>query len=229
MTTEIKTRISTDIEETPPIRTEMSITTQPPTSRHLETIRLTKRLAISDADGRTIYDTGEIPSHSFVVAFIRALWGCFTRTNQHSTDINGTWQPLIRWASTGAIMMLIDGGPGDINRGPVVGMGTAALSNFDHRLDIRIAHGTGTNQLLYGSTSLIGPVELAGALLITIQRTYVNHSTAPVSVSECGIYCIGNEWPAPRHHCIIRDLVSPAISLPLGHTLLLEYRIQTRV
>ena len=229
MTTEIKTRVSTDIEEIPPIRTEMSITTQPPTSRHLETIRLTKRLAVSDADGRTIYDTGEIPSHSFVIAFMLGLWACFIRAHINATDIYGASQRLVHWTQHDTQLFRLNSGAGDTRFGPVIGTGTTELSNHDTRLATQIGHGTGTNQLMHGSTTLLGPTEIAGALVITIQRTYTNHSAATVTVSECGIYSAGNEITPPHFHCIIRDLVSPAISVPVGHTLLLEYRIQTRV
>ena len=229
MTTEIKTRVSTDIEEIPPIRTEMRATARPLADRHMETIRLTKRLAVSDADGRTVYDTGETPSHSFVTAFIWGLWACFIRTNQRATDIYGTPQTLVRWEQHDTQLLRLNSGMGETRFGPVIGTGTTELSNHDTRLAAQIGHGTGTNQLIHGATTLIGPTEIAGALIITIQRTYTNHSAATVTVSECGIYSIGSEISPPYFHCIIRDLVTPAIRVPVGHTLLLEYRIQTRV
>ena len=229
MTTEIKTRVSTDIEEIPLIKTDMHATARPLADRHIETIRLTKRLAVNDADGRTIYDTGEMPSHSFVAAFIQNLWSCFTRSNIRFTDIHGTPQLLTWWGFSQAQLLRLNSGAGDTRFGPVVGIGTATVSNHDTRLDIQIGHGTGVNQLLYGTTSLIGPTELAGALVITTQRTFVNHSAGTINVSECGVYCAGSRTDRPQFFCIIRDLVTPAIGVPIGHTLLLEYRILTRV
>ena len=228
MTTEKNLRVSTDIEEIPPIRTEMSITARPPASRHMETIRLTKRLAVSNPDGKVVYDTGETPSHSFVWAFIAGLWGCFIRAHIRATDIYGASQLLCHWGSSAGVLFRLNSGTGEARFGPVIGMGTKPLSNFDHRLDAQISNGTGVNQLLHGSSTLIGPTEITRALTITIQRTFTNHSAATVTTSECGLYALGNLTHDPRFHCIVRDLVSPAIDVPVGHTLLLEYKIQTR-
>ena len=228
MTTEIKTKVSADIEEIPLIKTEMRATARPPATRHIETIRLTKRLAVSDADGRTIYDTGETPSHSFVTAFIWALWACFTRSHPAPLDIYWKISRNVLWGSGNIALMMLNSGEGETRFGPVVGTGTKALSNHDTRLDAQIEQGIGPNQLLHGTSTLLSPTEIAGALIITIQRTFTNHSAATINVSECGMYSLGNTTTEPTFHCIIRDLVSPAIGVPVGHTLLLEYRVQTR-
>ena len=228
MTTEVKLRTPADIEETTPIQTDTSITPQPTAIKPPQTIQLTKRLQVTDPEGRVTYDTGETPSYSFVVAFIRGLWACFTRTSLTAVDIDGVWHRLVSWGATDTQMFRLNAPTTETRFGPVVGMGTRALSNFDTRLDTQISHGDGSNQLVYGETTLLEPAEVTGALVITIHRVYANHSPADVIVSECGLYSANNQWSPPRFHCIIRDLVTPAISVPVGHSLLLEYRILTR-
>ena len=228
MTTEVKLRTPADIHEAKPIRTDTTITTPPTPAKHQETIQLTKRLQITDPAGKITYDTGETPGNSFVVAFIRGLWTCFTRTMQTAVDIYGVWRGLVRWPATDTQIFKIDAPKEETRFGPVVGAGTRTVGNFDTRLETQIEHGTGSNQLIYGDTTLLEPEEVTGALVITIHRTFTNHSAADVIVSECGIYSANSEKAPAHFHCIIRDLVSPAVSVPIGHSLFLEYRILTR-
>ena len=229
MTTEVKLSKPPDIQEPPTIRTHTSITTQPITKKPPQTIQLTKRLQVTDPGGKVIYDTGETPSHSFVTAFIHGLWACFIRSFQTAVDIHGVWRHLVLWGARDTQLFRINAPREETRFGPVVGSGTRALSNFDTRLDTQIQSGKGSNQLMYGTTSLIEPTELAGALVITIHRTFTNHSAADVIVSECGIYSANSEASPSHFHCIIRDLVSPAAIVPSIHSILLEYKILTRV
>ena len=228
MTTEAKPRVATNIEEISPNKTVTSTSTPPQTNRHTKTIQLTKRLQTINPEGKVTYDTGETPSHSFVTAFIRGLWACFTATNHNAVDIFGMWQRLVLWGATDTVIFRLNAPKEETRFGPVVGMGTRAVGNFDTRLETQIEHGTGSNQLIYGETTLLEPSEVAGALVITIHRTFANHSTSPITVSECGVYCNSDQRSPAQFHCIIRDLVSPAASVPIGHTVLLEYKIQTK-
>ena len=228
MTTEAKLRASTDIEEISPTKTVTSTAAPPPTNRRMETIQLTKRLQITNPEGKVTYDTRETPSHSFVVAFMRGLWACFTRSHPRTTDIFGRQEPLIIWGSTRSMLFFLNAGAGETRFGPVIGTGTKPPNNHDSRLDAQILHGTGTNQIIYKETSLGPPAEVAGTLTITIHRTYTNQSPATITISECGIYSANHHQTYTEYHCIVRDLVSPATDVPVGHTVLLEYRIQTR-
>ena len=194
-----------------------------------ETIQLTKRLQVTDSNQKVIYDSKDTPCKSFVIAFIRALWACFIRANIASPDILGISRPLVTWGSRNSIMMFINAGPAETTFGPVIGSGSAPLNDLDHRLDTQISHGTGHGQLSYGPTVLMEPTPLRGTLTITIIRAFTNRSPAEITVAECGIYGRGHITPDPTHHCLIRDLISPTITVPQDHAILLEYKILTRV
>lgn len=229
MTTKTKLTVPADIEETPLLTTDMTKTTQPTENKHQETIQLTKKLQLTDATGKVIYDTGETPCNSFVIAFILGLWACFTTTDQTATDIYESWHRIVNWRSPRTQLFQIEAKHGETRFGPVVGMGTKPLSNFDTRLDNQIQHGLASAQLRYGETTLLSPTEVTGALVITIHRTFTNQGATPITVHECGIYSANGSGFTPRFHCFIRDLVSPAVNVPVGHSLLLEYKILTRV
>ena len=247
MTTIVSFQVSSDIEKSPPIETDLTAAIQPPASGNPgnphkneggtpkdqhekeQIIQLTKRLQVINPDKETIYDTGDTPCKSFVVAFIRALWSCFTRRITTSHDIYGNRTHLIDWGWSTAILINLNARPGETRFGPVVGSGLAPLSDFDHRLDAQIPHGTATGQLAYENTSILEPVRLRGAMTLIIIRTFTNLTTADITITECGIYGYGASTRTPRFHCFIRDLVDPAITVPPEHAILLEYKILTRV
>ena len=192
-------------------------------------IQLTKRFQVITPDERTIYDSGDTPCKSFVVAFIRALWSCFDRKIVRTPDINNIPREHINWGNRFAALMHIDGRPHIDSVGPVVGRGSTPLTNSDHRLDDQISHGGGTGQLSYGGTEIVEPIELRGAMELRVLRRLTNISPETVTITECGIYCTGALTTRPAQHCLIRDLVEPAVSVAPDHSFLLEYKIITRV
>lgn len=247
MTTIVSFQVSSDIEKSPPIETDLTAAIQPPASGNPgnphknergtpedqhekeQIIQLTKRLQVINPDKETIYDSGDTPCRSFVVAFIRALWSCFRTTITTSHDIRGNRTHLATWGRTDTMLMNLNARSGETRFGPVVGSGLAPLGDFDHRLDAQIPHGTETGQLSYEATSILEPVRLRGAMTLIIIRMFTNLTTADITITECGIYGYGDCRRWPKYHCFIRDLVDPAITVPPEHAILLEYKILTRV
>lgn len=194
-----------------------------------QTIQLIKRIQVVNPNQKTVYDSGDTPCESFVVAFIRAIWSCFERTIVETPDINNIPKRLTLWSNRRAAFMHINAPSGRAEFGPVVGSGSAPLSNFDHRLDAQIHPGSEAGQLSYGDTYFVEPDQRRGALELNILRRFTNRSAVKVTIAECGIYCYGLLTTIPAYHCIIRDLVSPIITVSPDYDFLLEYKILTRV
>ena len=247
MTTIISHQVTSDIEKTPSIETRVSTELQKasasnPRNPHGEpkwnpaghaspclSIQLTKRLQLVDPEERILYNSGDTPCRSFVAAFLKALHSCFINEPIRATDTNGFPNLLAEWGITQTILLNTRAWEGEEKFGPVVGTGIAPLGNYDHKLDAQIMHGTDPGQLLYSATSIVAPTVLAGAMTLTLIRTFTNRTAADITVTECGIYTRGRRTDVPAYHCIIRDLVDPKLTVPPDHAILLEYKILTRV
>ena len=174
-------------------------------------------------------------SRSFLKQFIQLIE---VQTNQASktvTDIVGTDR------SVGAVDMNLfcvpGGGNGYVdpvqknvqveNVGIVVGSGTTAVTPTDTKLETKIAHGTGSGQLIHLGCGL-KPVEISGSdAYVDLVRFFENQSGANITINEVGIYAIGasQQWG----FCICRDILSSSITVADGQLLKVRYRIKVTV
>jgi len=174
-------------------------------------------------------------SRSFLKQFIQLIE---VQTNQAAktiTDIVGTDR------SVGALDINLfcvpGGGYGYVdpsqrnvqveNVGVVVGSGTTAVTPTDTKLETKIAHGTGSGQLVYLGCGL-KPVVISGSdAYIDLVRFFENQSGGDVTINEVGIYAIGatQQWG----FCICRDVLSSSITVGDGQLLKVRYRIKVTV
>jgi hypothetical protein len=105
------------------------------------------------------------------------------------------------------------GSSSDINHGIMVGTGTSAVNNTNYFLDARIAHGTGSGQLEYGSSSCVPATIVGNNVELILYRTFVNSSGASINVKEIGISCTSMDTVnSERLFCLARDLVDDTIN-----------------
>ena len=197
--------------------------------QNIQTIQLTKRLQVIAPDKKVIHDTGDTPCQSFVIAFLRAIRACFRAERTEAIDINGNTNRLVHWARPQTALMYTQARAGEDRVGPVIGTGTAPLTNEDSRLAAQIKNGTETGQIEYQHTDVRGPEIKTDALVITTERIFINRTPHTQTVKECGLYALGSDFLRPKFHCLIRDLVIPEIPLPPEHGNILQYKILTRV
>ncbi|GAI73859.1 unnamed protein product [marine sediment metagenome] len=139
-------------------------------------IELLKRVLIKDKKGNKIFDSGMMPSNSFVVAFLEHLYGAFVDSSYGITDTGNTsrdvYDPCIDGVSPSQERDNVDATVNDDDYGIVVGTGTTAESSTDYKLDTQIAHGAGAGELQYGSTGFTAPSEVGGNVDFVVTRTF---------------------------------------------------------
>jgi len=111
---------------------------------------------------------------------------------------------------------------GDSNYGILVGMGTKAWAIDDYKLDNKITHGSSSNQLLYGNTTVEDLIMESNRIYYRIIRTFTNSSGSTITVTEVGLaMSLYNNYVI-----IARDLLNPPATVPNGSTLTVRYIIQ---
>jgi len=111
---------------------------------------------------------------------------------------------------------------GNYNYGILVGMGTKAWAIDDYKLDNKISHGSSSNQLLYGTTTVEDIVIESNRIYFRVIRTFTNSSGSSTTVTEVGLATYGVTETAPL---IARDLLNPPVTVPPSSTLTVRYII----
>jgi len=111
--------------------------------------------------------------------------------------------------------------------GILVGSGDVAVTPDDYQLASKIAHGTGTNQLDYGTHTVEDVAVDGNTVSFRFSRTFTNLSGASVTVKELGItlqcWATGD---TTINVLILRDVLSSPVSVPDGATLTVRYTFQ---
>ena len=110
-------------------------------------------------------------------------------------------------------------------KGIVVGKGTTTVIPADYNLDDKIAHGTGSGQMLHGAQTYEAVEVVEDDSRFRITRTFTNNSGALISVKEIGAVLSQMDTAfTERFLLYLRDvLVSPS-SVPDAATLTVRYR-----
>jgi hypothetical protein len=110
--------------------------------------------------------------------------------------------------------------------GIMVGTGTAAVITTDDNLQTLIQHGTSSGKLQYLGCMIPGDVTISAPnASFNIERLFLNSSGGDVTINEIGIYAAY----FTSIYCIIRDLVSPAVTVANNEYLKVTYTIQVSV
>lgn len=185
-------------------------------------IELFKRILIKDKNGRIKYDSGLVPSNSFVMAFLELLYTLNAYTSLSINDISDAAQS-INYDS--ANMLRVGAADDDDTYGIVVGTGTTAESNTDYALATQIAHGTGSGQLDYGAHGFTAPAVVGSNVGMVVSRTFYNGSGASITVREIGVYCLA----ATYKFCALRDVLITPEAVANTETLTVQYTFRTTV
>jgi len=201
---------------------------------------------VRDKEGNLI-DKKRFRSRSFVANLLRLLRQMMMRyttgatiTNQYyvvtsaePVDVGGTARSIAVFslnANVATGIMLAGAIEGEDSFGIKVGMGTMTPTPTDYTLQSPINHGTGTNQLSYGSVTF-DTIGISGnTTTLRIIRTFTNNSGSSITVSEIGLIVrirTSGTSDSYAYILIARDVVSPSINVPNGSTLTIRYVLQT--
>lgn len=195
-------------------------------------LKLLQRIQIISKDGKTKYDSGLEPSHSWTREMIKQLITFFSDRSFTPTinAIDGgttTLPAKSYWDESNRGMGRINGGAGEENYGIVVGYIDTDLwpeSYEDRLLPGRIDHGTGAGELEYGAQQWNAVAEIGSNIDWVLYRDFTNNSGATVTINEIGIYAHFNY---AEYCCYARDVLDSGIDIPNGDTLRITYVYRT--
>jgi hypothetical protein len=125
--------------------------------------------------------------------------------------------PTINTVAYGAF--LANGAVGDVTRGVVVGSDDTSVAEDDYALNALIANGTGSGQVSYDANVI--SLNIVGSVMtITIARMINNASLVPVIISEFALYLLGT-----ISIMVLRDVVTPSVTLGSGESALFVYKL----
>jgi len=191
-----------------------------------------------DKDSR-IVKVLRFESRSFVKNFMNMLYAILCKTTSPAKDLDGNNTQWVGAAEnkTGHwchynFKIILDEGRDDA--GIIVGSGSTAVTPDDYRLESKIPHGDGDNQLHYYETQLLDPAVADGEAEVKVRRAFINYGSVPVTVSEVGLvnnpvhyYEDVHSMPGPR--LLARDVLSSPVTLDPGCSLHVTYRIYVGV
>jgi hypothetical protein len=193
-------------------------------------------IEVRDKNGKLL-ERKRIKSHSWLKQFIAWLRMCALQGGSVLTstinDVTGTVRTVPSTAAeyASAFTMGYNGGAGVDTYGMVVGSGDTPNSISTYALASKIAHGTGSGQLVHGATTVEDVVNPSGNdLQFRTTRTFTNNSGASVTVKEIGIYgTVKDTSYNIRYFCIVRDVLSSPSSIPDGATMTIRYIVKITV
>ena len=213
-------------------------------------LSLKYKIVIKNKDGEIIKEY-EKDARSFVKNFLTALYSSLINGTVSLVDVNGNtisntgiigvWS---NWCNAGKASWC-DGGTmklggagylelnapeGNDSYGIVVGTGTTPVSPDDYKLEQKIPHGSGDNQLYYYPCDVLD-LEVEGNKVIQkIQRRFENQGSVDLDINEIGLQAlVKNSSDNIYYVLIVRDVLSEPISIPSGGTAILEIWLVTEV
>lgn len=198
-------------------------------------IELRKRITLTDKNGKKTYDSGDLPSHSYVKQFLELLQNIFGDLQTPKIPVKSTTGVLHTltddeyWDSPD-YPFSIDNDVDDANWGILIGDGnTTPEANDNFRLDSVIASGVAAGQVNYGLTNWDAAITVDGdECSWGFYRTMTNNSGGPVVVKEIGAYIRISASPL-LYALILRDILTPTITIPDGETMTVKYTLKTEV
>ena len=175
------------------------------------------------SDKGLIYKSRKKLSRSFIKAFMGLLYGRFSGENIGSTfvtvegSVASNQGTSYSFYSAGASDSLTDltytYTQARRQVGIHLGTGTAAVQLIDRAMAIEIAKGTGTGELEYLGTTGTETVVSAPNASFTLEAYFRNGSGGSIDINEMGVYSSSQYSSVSWRFCIIRDLVSPAVTI----------------
>ena len=194
-------------------------------------LKLMRRLVVTDKDGKVISDTGEMETESYVIQFLEYIYALFNAPQPggySATDVTGVERTIYMYSYECNDTFIANAGINVGTYGLVVGTnaGASPESNTDYSLDTKIAEGAGAGQLTHNAMSWDAPLVVGVNVDLVGKRSFTNNSGATITVKETGIR-VRND-PSGYYHLIIRDVVSDT-PIPDLCSLTVYYTLRTTV
>jgi hypothetical protein len=200
--------------------------------------RMMRRVQIFDKKGRLKLDTGDVPSHSYTINFLKLLEG---RLRSYYTyaggghgvyptisakDINNVSRNLNMYGvyrdRSRYLQWAVNGEDGSTAKGIVVGTDDTAENNNDYHLVALIASGVGAGQLDYGPMSYVYPQVNGGYCDLVLIRSFYNGSGDSVTVKEFGCYAVNHSYT----FMMMRDVEGSGKTVANGDTMVVQYTLR---
>ena len=188
---------------------------------------LSYKVEVTDKDGQVI-QREERPSHSYVrqwneilhlqTADIYISGGGTVKMTDGSTEGNAYYSARSFRCSAGI---------GVDRSGLRVGKDSTPVSINDYALGAPVAEGTGLDQLQHQLTYFTGPSVVGPTLSFTMQRSFINHSGAPISgIQEIGSYIEFTGSMLGRVALGFRDVLGASFAIPDGGAITVTYTLK---
>jgi hypothetical protein len=199
-------------------------------------------LEVRDRNGKLLSQK-KAPARSWLKAFIVMLKGEFAtrhltsigNANVSVVDETGTARnyPFHYANSVTAYYMNLStlGDAADVTQGIVVGTSDTPNTLTTYALGGKIATGTGSGQLIYGTESIEDVTNPSGNdLQFRITRTFTNNSGSTITVKEVGLLIKKfDAGQASRSFLAARDVLPSSVDVPDGATLTIRYVVKITV
>jgi hypothetical protein len=184
------------------------------------------------------------PARSWLKGFIQILKGEFaTRCgaavgggNVSIVDEGGTARSYPYQTTTGTtygywINLSTLGDVGDTSQGIIVGTTDTPNSLTTYALGGKIAHGSGSGQLVYNAETVEDVTNPSGNdLQFRLTRTFTNNSGATITVKEVGLLIKKiDSGQSVRSFLAARDVLPSPVDVPDGATLTIRYVVKITV
>lgn len=171
---------------------------------------------------KLVSDTGVLAAHSFTIGFAKLLYNIGFQVGAAApVAITGVSGSSI--TAYGNMSFRSDASAGTSTYGIMIGSGTTAEAVTDTALAVKIAHGTGSGQLQYGTVTYGAPSTTATTTTFRFTRVFTNGSGGTVTVEEIGLV-FGSGSPILG----ARDLTG-TISITNGQQLTVNYDFTTTI
>lgn len=191
-------------------------------------LKLMRRLVVTDKDGKVISDSGEKEAHSYLIQFLEFICAMFDSVITSATNTDGAESTI--YTQTGELpdFFFTNAGINNDAYGIIVGTnaGSTPEDNTNFKLDTKIAEGSGAGQLTHNATTLDAPAVVGTNVDCVIKRSFTNNSGSTITVKETGVRVRYN--PTGKHHLIMRDIVSDT-PIPDLCSLSVYYTMRTTV
>ena len=192
-------------------------------------VQLLIRCVVRDPDGKIITDTGEKRARSFVLQFLTFIYAMGRATDQLAKATDGTNDPLYTDSMLIERAFRIMAGVGEDPWGVVVGTGDTAADNADFTLETQLTEGVGAGNITHGSVITVNAAVVGANVDFIVERAFSNLTGSEITVKEAGIYTRWGFLAENYYHCIIRDVLSPAVDVPDKCSLTVIYTVRTTV
>lgn len=194
-------------------------------------VRLLIRAVVRDPEGKSISDTGQKPSKSFVINFLKLFHAVFDGpTGIYYVKATDGSQDIYYYPGGPCSQYLqIDAPINNGLYGLVVGTGDTAEDNEDYKLETQLTEGVGAGNITHGEVVFEDTAVVGVNVDLVLKRAFSNNTGSTITVKEAGIYNAHLEGGSKHYFCIVRDVLAAPVEVPDKCSLTIYYTLRTTV